>query len=141
MTAPTSTTPISNAKRRTGLAILSALSNEDKHRLPVARVVAVAPHEEGTTGLVAVNDCKLSNGKVLTGRPLDDRDEIGWADLIVTGPDPQVEMTGQLPFDVAFGDIQVTAQGLAELFQHTGLVVSLMARVGWPHDDDPLGLG
>ncbi len=40
------TTP--DRAKETGLALLNGLSNEDKHRLPVATVTAIERHEEGT---------------------------------------------------------------------------------------------
>ena len=51
----------------TSLAILNALSNEDKHRLPLACVSAVARHAEGSTGIIEEGNVEVLSSEILTG--------------------------------------------------------------------------
>jgi hypothetical protein len=107
------------------LALLNRLSNDDKHKLLIGHVAAVAPHNPGSIGLVERNNVEITNPEIAVGVPLKDRDEIAWADIRCTGPDPQVDHQGPIPMDIAVrsGPHHVTTQGLVEL--HEGITKRL----------------
>jgi hypothetical protein len=111
----------------TGLAILNSLSNMDKHRLPVARVAAVARHDPGSIGLIPVRDIEILDAEIFTERPLEDGDKIAWADVRCTGPQPEVDVKGPIPMHIAFrsGTNYVPMQGLVDIFEHTQVLVGL----------------
>lgn len=108
------------------LVILATFSNEDKHRLPAARVAAVAEHEVGSIGLVPVRDVEVSNAMIVKGIPLEDGDQIAWAEILCTGPEPDVDLKGPVPMDIAFsaGSNHVPMQGLVDLCKHAVALVN-----------------
>jgi hypothetical protein len=113
--------------KETGLAILNRLSNEDKHRLPLARVTAVARHTTGSIGLIPVRDIQILDAEIATEHPLQDGDKVAWATVRCTGPEPTVDMKGPIPMHMAFraGAKDVPMQGLVDIFEHTQVVVGL----------------
>jgi hypothetical protein len=98
------------------LAVLADLSNEDKHQAILPSYAAIPPEafeEEPTINLVAIRDVvELESFEVHVNKPLEDGAEILGADIKVTGPNPQVDMEGHLPFDVAFGESMVPMRGI-----------------------------
>jgi hypothetical protein len=100
------------------LAALQSLSNEDKHRLPVARMTAIQRHDPPTLSLGEIRDVKTREYHVVVGKVLVDGDEVAWADVDITGPDPKMEVQGTFPFEVAFGKILLSGHGLAEIVDH-----------------------
>lgn len=112
-----------------GLAILNALSNEDKHRLPVASVTAVARHRApGERGLVKIRDIEFINEPMIAvERPLKDGDKVIWANVRCTGPRPEIDVQGPISMHVAFraSSHHVPVQGLVEVFEHAQVVVGL----------------
>jgi hypothetical protein len=121
-----------NRAEEHALAILNALSNEDKHRLLIGHVSAVAPHDTGSIGLIERGDVEIvSEPEIRIGVPLKDRDEIAWADIRCTGPDPQVDLQGPIPMDIAVrsGPHHVTTQGLVDLHDGTTKRLQLLAAV------------
>ncbi len=91
---------------KTGKALkfLAALSNDDKHRLLLPNVIAYAEGDFDFS--VATNEDVGSVGElILTVKPGDAMEagaEIGYFDVEVTGPDPQVQVQGEFPGLVAF---------------------------------------
>jgi hypothetical protein len=120
-----------DAAKETAFAILNALSNEDKHKLLIGRVSAVAPHTEGTIGLIEGNNVKVLNPEIAIGVPLQDGDKIAWADIRCTGPNPEVEFKGPIPMDIAVrsGSYHVPTQGLVDLHEATTKRAQLLAAV------------
>lgn len=118
------------AKQHT-LAILNALSNIDKHRLPLARVAAIAAHEPGTLGLLPKRDVEILDAQIKIGVPLEDGDEIAWATVRCTGPNPEIDTQGPVPMNVAFtaGSYDVPMQGLVEVGQYTQKLVTLFVAL------------
>lgn len=124
------------------LAILASLSNEDKHRLPVACVAAIAKHDPGKVGLMAVRDIEIKWAGIATGKPLVHGDHIAWADVRTTGPQPEIEMKGKLPVEIAFGDAQARLDGLVDICRQVRSIVPLMEAVAFPeppHNSPPVG--
>jgi hypothetical protein len=115
----------------TALAILNALSNEDKHRLPLVCVSAVARHAEGSTGVIQERDVEILSSEILTGRPLDDGDEIASGTIRCTGPNPQIGVKGPIPIDIAFrvGPHHVPTKGLVEIREATQKIIALFTAV------------
>lgn len=105
-------------------ALLNALSNEDKHQLPVASVTAIEAHTQGTLSVVAT-DIETKGYKLTYGRPLEGEQEVLWSNVKITGPNPHMELNGTLPLDVAFGDSLVSGQGLVEILNHCEKVARL----------------
>jgi hypothetical protein len=64
--------------------------------------------------------------------PLKDGDYIAWGRVRVTGPNPQAEVRGKLPVEIAFGDCHARLDGLADLCAHTRALVALFERVAFP---------
>jgi hypothetical protein len=114
------------------LAILNAFSNEDKHKLPLACVAAIAKHERGTAGVAPVRDVEIEWVDIATGKPLKEGDYIAWGKVRVTGPNPQTEVKGKLPVEIAFGDRHARLDGLVDLCRQVGSVVALMELTAWP---------
>ncbi|HYM44773.1 MAG TPA: hypothetical protein VES65_01250 [Solirubrobacteraceae bacterium] len=121
------------------LAILNAFSNEDKHKLPLACVAAIAKHEPGTAGVAPVRDVEIESMDIATGKPLKDGDYIAWGKVRITGPNPQTEVKGKLPVEIAFGDRHARLDGLVDLCHQVGSVVALMELTAWPHRTPPVG--
>lgn len=118
------------------LAILAKLSNEDKHRLPIACFGAIGPHNPQTTGIVAGRDIQVRWANISTGKALKDGDEVVWARFDVTGPNPEIDMKGKVPIEVAFGHVQARLGGLVDLCRQARSVVALMAlTAGFPTHD------
>lgn len=113
------------------LAVLAALSNQDKHRLPVARTAAIVKPDTSKSGLLPVRDVVVKWAGIVTGKPLVDGDHIAHADIRITGPQPQIELKGQLPVEIAFGDRHTRLDGLVDLRDHTCNLVALFERVAF----------
>jgi hypothetical protein len=114
-----------------GLAILAALSNADKHRLPVARFSAIAAHDPGSLGLLPLRGVEILDAKIATGIPLEDGDQFAWAKVRCTGPNPEIEVKGPLPMHVAFsaGTREVPMQGLVDVGQYAQQLMVLLTAL------------
>ncbi len=117
----------SDRPERTGLAVLVALSNQDKHRLALARVAAIQAHDYGLIGLEEVRDINLGAANISIGRALIDGDEIAWAEAHATGREPEAQLKGELPIEIAFGDGHTRFDGLANLCNQSRSVVAHLA--------------
>jgi len=101
------------------LTALRELSNEDKHRviLPTATAIPVdALKKRGSFELMAARDVGEIEGMEVVGdKPLKNGEEVMSAAIEITGPNPEIQMKGDLPFDVAFGKHMVSMTGLAQV--------------------------
>jgi hypothetical protein len=107
---------------------LAALSNEDKHRAILA-VTAGIPSDEPPKVTIDATNVEISNMWVQTAKPLKDGDQFMGADAEVTGPDPELEVDADIPFDVAFGEVMVTTRGLPQLLETVREVVNTAAKI------------
>ncbi len=82
--------------KENALALLNGLSNEDKHRLPLATVTAIEQHDHGTLSVHAVRDVRIAGYYITVGKPLVHDAEIMWAPVEITGPQPHLEIQGNL---------------------------------------------
>jgi hypothetical protein len=115
------------------LIAVKALSNQDKHELPVARVQAIGAlsnEEAASVGLEAVEDIELGAAQIAVGVPLEDGDEIAWARATFTGPNPKVEIKGKFPVQLAFGDRGILLQGLVDMCDRVRKTVELLDSAG-----------
>jgi hypothetical protein len=100
------------------LAALRDLSDQDKHRSLMPAFSAIQ-REPGLADLeiVGTQDVEqpVEGGKLLAGYALKDGDLVLEAPIRITGPNPAVDMAGQLPLDVAFGDALVPMEGLRQM--------------------------
>ncbi|MGN6664104.1 MAG: hypothetical protein ACTHK6_07885 [Solirubrobacterales bacterium] len=121
------------------LRALWKLSNEDKHRLLVSQVTAIGT---GTFHLGIGHDddiLKTTQPTVLVelGDRLDNETPIARFGAVVTGPDPQVDVQGQIPGRIEFSTGEVTIRHdlmpqMAELIDLTlqRLDLVLQGKVG-----------
>jgi len=88
---------------------LNSLSNQDKHRFVVPSFGAVAMPKDGETFFDVDRERSRNIGSVYgtqlhIGKPLNDGDKVTTSRVEITGPDPHVEIKGQVKLDVGFGD-------------------------------------
>lgn len=81
-------------------------------------MTAIQRHDPPTLSLGEIRDVKTREYHVVVGKALVDGDEVAWADVDITGPDPKMEVQGTFPFEVAFGKILLSGHGLAEIVDH-----------------------
>jgi hypothetical protein len=81
---------------------LGALSNMDKHRAIVTSAAAQTEHTEGI--LVRVQHIRASQAVYETGVPLKNGAKVAWGTLTVIGTEPEMQVEGDLPVEVAFGE-------------------------------------
>jgi hypothetical protein len=119
-----------DANRRP-LAVLADLSNEDKHQAILPSYAAIPPRE----GQIDLYPVKLvdveffERMEVHVNKPLIDGAEVMSADIVITGPDPQVKMEGELPFDVAFGEGMAPMASLGIVRNAVNEVVGTLGRL------------
>jgi len=109
------------------LSALRDLSNEDKHRVVLARYVAIEqPSTPLALDVLAVRDVRpLTTGQLYTGRALKDGDLVLEAPVEITGPNPEVTANGELPLDVGFGDDPIVPlKGLRQMVETVAQVVA-----------------
>jgi hypothetical protein len=97
------------------LWLLGDLSNADKHR---AIFATAASHRQLETSSVAFGGTDIEyigQAEFRYDKPLKDDDEVLSGRFNVTGPNPQLNVHGHFPVDVAFGKPLVTSQGLDEI--------------------------
>jgi hypothetical protein len=95
------------------LFLLRELSNMDKHRAILARAAAHMAVTE-PIGMHA-HHVDLGHAQYELGKPLKNGAKVAWGEFIVTGPEPHVEMDGDFPVEIAFGDPFVRLDGLEQL--------------------------
>jgi hypothetical protein len=95
------------------LCALREMSNTDKHRTLLVTATAIAEHSTPTLEFRGVSDVgELGRYGVHVDGPLRDGQEVAFIeDVDVRGADPIIEVSGHLPFMVAFGDDLTTLTG------------------------------
>ena len=99
---------------------LRELSNEDKHRLVLPVVCAIAaPSEDFEIEVLESHDVgPISKGKLHSRYALKDGDLIVEAPVEITGPEPDVRATADFTLELGFGgDPIVPTQGLWQMFK------------------------
>ena len=99
---------------------LRELSNEDKHRLVLPVVCAIAaPSEDFEIEVLESRDvAPISKGKLHSRYALKDGDLIAEAPVEITGPEPDVRATAHFTLELGFGgDPIVPTQGLWQMFK------------------------
>jgi len=98
------------------LYLLGDLSNADKHRAILASAAGHQPLTEVNTPSFTGRDIEyVGKAEYIIGKPLEHGAEVVRGQFKVTGPRPQVQVTGQFPVDIGFGRFLVTIEGLKEL--------------------------
>jgi hypothetical protein len=93
---------------------LAELSNADKHRAILAS--AAANRRVDAEALwVRGKHIVCSDAEYAMGTPLVNGAKVCWGTLTVFGAEPEMEMEGDLPVEVAFGSSLVPIQGLEEI--------------------------
>jgi len=90
----------------------------------------------GSTGVAEGSDVEVLSSEILTGRPLNEGDEIARGEIRCTGPNPQIDIHGPIPLNVAFrvGTNYVPTQGLVDIRQATQKILALFAAVASLHE-------
>jgi hypothetical protein len=109
------------------LFLLRELSNMDKHRAILARAAAHSAVTE-PIGMFA-HDVRLGEAHYELGQPLKNGAKVAWGTFIVTGAEPQVEMDGEFPVEVAFGNPLVRLDGLEQLRDGVRDVIALAFKL------------
>jgi hypothetical protein len=113
---------------RSVLHALRELSNEDKHRILLARFSAIPGRNDIPIEVGAFRDIEpIDRVELFANRPLDDGAEIIRADVTVTGPSPAVQVGGKLPFDAAFGANMIRLAGLSQI---RDAVIAVLLELG-----------
>lgn len=111
-------------------AALRELSNQDKHRslMPAFSAIQRQP-DLADIEVVGVSDVEapIERGQLHTGHALADGDLVLEAPVQLIGPNPEIEMKGHLPLDVAFGEILIPLEGLRQMC-HAVAETVVMAR-------------
>jgi len=118
-----------NGPRRHILSNLSRLSNEDKHRVVLENVGAIArvPPQLDITPIRDVGG--IERYDLYWNRPLKTGDVVLSANIEITGPKPEVHLKGEIPFDVGFGERLVTLDGLADIFDGVDRLIAYFSTV------------
>ncbi len=109
------------------LFVLRELSNVDKHRAILARAAAHSAVTE-PVGMIA-HDVRLGHAQYELGQPLKNGAKVAWGTFDVTGPEPHVEMDGDFPVEIAFGDPPVRLNGLEQLRDGVRDVIALAFKL------------
>jgi hypothetical protein len=102
------------------LAALRDLSDQDKHRSLMPAFSAIQ-REPGLADLEITGSedvvSPIPGGKLIAGYALSDNDPVLEAPVTMSGPNPAVHISGQLPLDVAFGEALIPLEGLRQMCQ------------------------
>jgi hypothetical protein len=110
------------------LHVLAELSNADKHRAILAS--AAANRMIDTAALwVRGKDIICSDAEYALGTPLINGAKVAWGTLTVVGAEPEMEMEGDLPVDIAFGPVLVRLEGLEEVRKGVGDAIAYGLKV------------
>jgi hypothetical protein len=107
------------------LACLQALSNEDKHRV-VLRTATAVPHPELAAPVLDfdLHDiAEFETFELHAMKPLKAGDVLMEAAVEITGPLPHIRFKGELPVEVAFGEMMIPASELIKMFDRVDLLV------------------
>jgi len=102
--------------RHTVMHSLRELSNEDKHRVLLARYTTIPAKSDIPIRVGSCRDIEpIEQVELYANRPLQDGDEIIRAKVKITGPSPEARVGGELPFDAGFGASMVRLPGFAQM--------------------------
>lgn len=121
-----------NAIGDDALILLSKLCNEDKHRVVLGNVVGVAHPEQAQPQLniTPIRDVgTIESYQLKTRKPLKDGDVLLEAAIEITGSNPEINLDGDLPLEIAFGKALVTLEGLSQIFDRADLTIGHLANV------------
>lgn len=112
------------------LHVLRELSNEDKHRVILARYSAIPP-KEGIE--VRVGECRdvepIEKVELHANKPLEDGSPVLSAAVKITGPAPFAQVKADFPFDAAFGASMSRLSGLTQI---RDAVFAIMLQLSQP---------
>jgi hypothetical protein len=95
---------------------LRELSNEDKHRVLLARYATIPGREDIPIRVGSCHNIEpIEQVQLFANRPLEDGSEIISAEVTITGPEPTAELGGDLPFDAGFGAGMVRLSGFSQM--------------------------
>lgn len=108
------------------LAVLHHLARVDRHRLILVSHTAIDDRRgDPEIQVGAIRDVEIAGHAELTvNKPLLDGAVVLRVPIKVTGPDPDIQIGGKFPFEIAFGDDMTTSMGLEQMlgFVNTLLV-------------------
>jgi len=100
------------------LAVLRELSNEDKHRVVLQTLVSTRTPDDTAKVLSFDIERDIASIEAIWVRQAvineqgTDVVELG---VVPSGPNPKVQMYGEIPFDVAFGEVAIRVEALPAL--------------------------
>ncbi len=95
---------------------LRELSNEDKHRVLLARYTTIPSKTDIPIRVGTCRDIEpIESVELYANRPLVDGAEIIRAPVTITGSAPQANVGGDLPFDAGFGASMVRLSGFQQM--------------------------
>ncbi|HEY3759172.1 MAG TPA: hypothetical protein VGL37_05385 [Solirubrobacteraceae bacterium] len=97
------------------LRLLGELSNADKHRAILARAASHQKMDAPSLSFTGTDIAYLGAAELVYDQPLIDGAEVLRGHFRVVGPKPQVQVNGQIPVDVAFGELLLPTESLALL--------------------------
>jgi hypothetical protein len=133
-----------NGPSRDPMTILARLSNEDKHRVVLSSVASV-PHPdtaEPRMNITPISDVgPIKSYELEARKPLESGDVLLEAAIEITGPNPNIHLDGELPLEVAFGQVLIPVEGLVDLFDRVDVMVGHLANVTYGSELPPNPLG
>ncbi len=95
-------------------------------------MAALSSHRHNPTVSFESSDAEfIGKAAFVYDRPLVDGAEVMSGRFLVTGPNPQMQMHGDLPIEIAFGEELVTTQGLNEIRKSRPIYRGPTHRDGW----------
>ena len=112
------------------LAGLRTLSNEDKHRTLLPTFIAVDENKVPNLRSLDFHRCKptIQQINLHAGRPLKHHDVVIDMDVDILGPNPEVELKGNLPLDVGIGRKPIPLKGLEQMSENVARVLLYSRR-------------
>lgn len=100
---------------------LREMSNADKHRTLLVTATAIPEHDRATLRFRGNDDVgDLGEYGIHVNKPLADGEEIAFLeDVDIRGPEPEIEIDGHVPLQIAFGDELTTLTGLHQTRDYT----------------------
>jgi len=112
------------------LAVLADLSNADKHRIVVPLAFSINEQVAETITAVEPRDLEITGQATITvERRLDHDTEIMSFPVRPTGPDPHMRVHGHFPVGIAFGEIDMSERGFAQIRAHVRRIVKILERM------------
>lgn len=114
------------------LAHLARLSNEDKHRVIFQSVNSVPNPEaaEPRVDIIPVRDVgAIEQYELHAMKPLEDGSIVLELAIDITGANPKIDLEGEMPLDVAFGEPPIPMQGFIQIFDRADVIVGHLSNV------------